>query len=93
MKSALLFFQWLGEALPWLAPLAVSTVAGGVAGYGSFRFHSGAQAVRMSTIERDIAEARAEHAGLVTRNEFELLHEDLRDIKTDIREIRRSLQK
>lgn len=89
----ILLFQWFGENLSWLAPLAVSTVTGGVAGYGSYRFNHGALLERMKTVERDVKEAKAEHVGLVTRNEFELLHEDLRDIKTDIREIRRSLSK
>jgi hypothetical protein len=88
-----LLFQWFAESLPWLAPFVVSTVTGGVAGYGSFRFGQGAMRERLKRIERDVVEAKAEHASLVTRNEFELLHEDLRDIKTDIREIRRSLAK
>lgn len=88
-----LLLQWFGENLSWLAPLAVSTVTGSVAGYGSFRFSQGAMRERMKTIERDVEVARSEHAQLVPRGEFELLREDLRDIKEDIREIRRSLNK
>jgi hypothetical protein len=84
-------FQWVTETLPWLAPVIASTLTGGFAGYGSFRFGQGALLQRVQTVERDVAAAKAEHSEFVTRNEFELLREDLRDIKTDIREVRRRL--
>lgn len=79
--------------LSWLAPLAVSSGVGAAAGYGSFRFSSGALLQRVVTVERDVAEIKAAHAEFVTRNEFDLLRDDLREIKTDLREVRRSLSK
>lgn len=85
MLSLTLYLLYLAEVLPWLAPLAVSTVSGAAAGFGSFRFGQGALTQRVSTVERDVAQA-------VTRAEFELLRDDLREIKTDLREIRRGLK-
>jgi hypothetical protein len=89
----ILWLQWLGESVSWLAPLAVSTVTGGVAGYGTFRFNRGAERERLTTLERDVKEARAEHAGLVTRAEFDLLRDDLREMRADIRQILRTLSR
>lgn len=81
--------QWLAAAVPWLAPLLLSGLGGGAAGYGSFRFAQGTLVQRLATVERDAAELRAGQVGLVTRNEFDLLREDLAEIKADVREIRR----
>lgn len=81
------------NVLPWLAPLLVPGFVGGIAGYGSFRFAHGSLMQRITTIERDVTQSQAERAEFVTRNEFELLREDLRDIKRDIREVRRTLTK
>ncbi len=91
----LIFF--LADVLPWLAPLAVSSLTGAGAGYGSFRFGQGALTQRVEAIEkqieRDAIHSTEERAGLVTRHEFELLRDDIKDIKTDVRELRRYLTK
>lgn len=77
----------LMESLSWLAPLAVSTLTGGVAGYGSFRFGQGQLLERVASLERSSIHVTEERGQLVTRHEFEMLREDIRDIKADIREL------
>jgi hypothetical protein len=79
--------------LPWLAPLVAGGFSGCVLGYGSIRFAHGSLMQRIATIERDVAQQHEDHGQYVTRNEFDLIREDLRDIKTDVREVRRSLTK
>lgn len=73
----------------WLLPVLLSLAAG----WGGVRFAQGADAQRLSTVERDVRDAKAEQGRLVTRDEFGLLREDIGDIKTDVRELRRELTK
>ena len=75
--------------LQWLLPILISLAAG----WGGVQFAQGTNAQRLSTIERDVREAKAEHERFVTRDEFGLLREDIGDIKTDVRELRRELRK
>lgn len=84
-------FQIAATWLPWLAPLVVSSGTGAVAGYGSFRFGQGALTQRIATIERDVTQVQQERGEMVTLREFELLREDLREMRTDLREIRRAV--
>lgn len=75
--------------LQWLLPILLSLGAG----WGGVQFAQGSSAERLSTVERDVREAKAEHGRYVTRDEFGLLREDIGDIKTDVRELRRELTK
>lgn len=75
--------------LQWLLPIVLSLAAG----WGGVQFAQGSSAARLSTVERDVREAKAEHKQFVTRDEFGLLREDIGDIKTDVRELRRELMK
>ncbi|MET0646986.1 MAG: hypothetical protein ABW208_10225 [Pyrinomonadaceae bacterium] len=70
----------------WLLPVLLSLAAG----WGGVRFAQGADAQRLSTVERDVREAKTEHGRFVTRDEFGLLRDDISDIKTDVRELRRA---
>jgi hypothetical protein len=90
MMTLILLFN---ELLPWLAPLAVSSVTGGVVGYGSFRFAQGTLQQRIRGIERDVVQLTEECDGYVTRNEFDLIRDYLKEIQQDVREVRRSLTK
>lgn len=74
--------------LRWLGPAVLSAFIS----YGSVQYARGAQAERLATIERDVQAARAEHEKYVTKDEFSLIRDDLKEIKTDVREMRRSLQ-
>jgi septal ring factor EnvC (AmiA/AmiB activator) len=80
---------WLLSALKLLLPLAVSAFVA----YGAASHARGAEAERLSTVERDVRDAKSEHDRFVTRDEFGLLREDISDIKTDVRELRRGLSK
>ena len=87
---------WLMSALQWAGPLLLSIFAG----YGSAQYAQGQQAQKLATVERDVAgverrieEAQAEHANFPTREELKLILDDLKEIKQDVREIRRSLTK
>lgn len=78
---------WVGAALQWVAPLVLSAVVG----YGSVQFAQGQQAQKLSTVERDVAGLEKKIESNPTREEFKLMLEDLKEIKQDVREIRRSL--
>lgn len=73
----------------WLAPVVLSLAAG----WGGVQFARGAQEQRLSTVERDVRDAKAEHDHFVTRDEFGLVRDDIKEIKTDVRELRRGLGK
>ena len=75
--------------LQWLLPVALSLLAG----WGGVQFAKGAEQERLSTVERDVRDAKSEHGRFVTRDEFGLLRDDISDIKTDVRELRRGLSK
>ena len=81
--------HWLVTALQWAGPLVLSAVVG----YGSVQYAQGTNAQRLATVERDIQRAQAEHSNYVTRDEFKLILDDLKEIKSDVREVRRSLAK
>jgi len=81
--------HWLMTVLQWAGPLALSALVG----YGSVQYAQGSNAQRLSTAERDIERAQAERSNFVTRDEFKLILDDLKEIKTDVREVRRSLTK
>jgi len=76
------------DALPWLAPLAVSSLTGAGAGWGSFRFGQGRLTARVEALEQSAVHSTAERGQLVTRHEFELIREDLREMSADVREVR-----
>lgn len=80
---------WLINLLQWCGPFVLSAVAA----YGAVQYAQGANAQRLTTVERDVEKAKAEHSTLVTREEFRLILDDLKEIKTDVREVRRSLIK
>lgn len=61
--------------------------------YGSVQYGQGAREQRLSTVERDVKEAAGAHANFVSRDEFNLILDDLKEIKQDVREVRRSLTK
>jgi hypothetical protein len=69
------------DVLPWLAPLAVSSLTGAGAGWGSFRFGQGRLTARVETLEQSSVQ-------LVTRHELELIREDLREMSASVREVR-----
>ncbi len=79
--------HWLLTVLQWAGPLVLSAIVG----YGSVQYAQGSNAQRLSTVERDIERAQAERSNFVTRDEFKLILDDLKEIKTDVREVRRSL--
>lgn len=81
--------RWALALLQWCGPFVLSAVAA----YGAVQYAQGANAQRLTTVERDVEKAKAEHSSLVTREEFKLILEDLKEIKTDVREVRRSLIK
>lgn len=86
----LLITDWSLTLLSWLVPMGLSSITGGVVGYGSFRFAQGQTLQRITTLERDTGAITKGQEQFVTQGEFDLLREDLRDIKTDVREIRRA---
>ena len=82
------------HALRWCGPLVLSAFTF----YGLFQFTQGTQAARLLTVERDvlalerkIGDAQAEHEQFPTRHETEMILGDLKEIKTDLREIRLTL--
>lgn len=84
------------SVVQWLAPVLLSIAAG----WGSVQFAQGAQSKTLSTVERDVTalgvrleKAQAEHSNFPSREEFKLMLDDLKEIKADVREIRRSLTK
>ncbi len=84
----------LAHALRWCGPFVLSAFTF----YGLFQFTQGTQAARLATIERDvttlelkIAATQAEHADFPSRHEVRLVLDDLKEIKADLREIRRTL--
>jgi len=84
------------SVVQWLAPVLLSVAAG----WGSVQFAQGAQLQKLTTVERDVTtlggrieKAQAEHANFPSREEFRLMLDDLKEIKADVREIRRSLTK
>jgi len=79
---------WL-RAGEWCLPLLVSAFVG----YGSAQYARGTADARLTTMERDVKEAQGAHSNFVTRDEFKLILDDLKEIKQDVREVRRSLQK
>ncbi|HEV2863049.1 MAG TPA: hypothetical protein VGX48_18685 [Pyrinomonadaceae bacterium] len=79
--------HWVIATLQWAGPLVLSCVVA----YGSVQYAQGSNAQRLATVERDIQKATAEHSHYVTRDEFKLILEDLKEIKSDVREVRRSL--
>jgi hypothetical protein len=93
MLSLLFYLLYLAEFLPWLAPMAVSSLTGAAAGFGSFRFGQGQLTARVDALERSSGHTTEERGSLVTRHEFDLLREDIREIRTDMRELRRTLTK
>lgn len=85
-----------GAVLSWLAPLVLSAVVA----FGSVQFTQGTAAQKLATVERDVSTlerkleaSNAEHANFPSREEFKLMLDDLKEIKADVREIRRSLTK
>jgi hypothetical protein len=88
--------HWIWTVLQWAGPLLLSVVVG----YGSLQYGQGARAAQLTTLERDlnsienrVEKAEGEHGNYVTRDEFKLILDDLKEIKTDVREVRRSLAK
>ena len=88
--------HWSWIVLQWAGPLVLSAIVG----YGSIQYGQGTRAAQLATVERDISsvekrveKAEGEHKNFVTRDEFQLMLEDLKEIKTDLREVRRSLTK
>ena len=81
--------HWIVTAAQWAAPLVLSAVVG----YGSVQYAQGTNAQRLATVERDIQRAQAQAENFITRDEFKLILDDLQEIKTDVREVRRSLTK
>jgi hypothetical protein len=74
----------LWSLVQWLAPILLSLAAG----WGGVQFAQGSNAQRLTTLERDVRDQKEEHKSFVTRDEFGLLREDIREIKTDVRELR-----
>jgi len=79
----------------WLLPLVASGVASAFIGWGSVQYAKGGDAQRLTTVERDVqavrddvSKARAEHSEFVRRDAFQILIDDIREIKSDVREIR-----
>ena len=83
----------LFAALRWALPFVLSAVVSGFAVWGAVQRAKGADSQRLTTVERDVRDIKAEHGHFVTRDEFGLLREDISDIKTDVRELRRGLSK
>ncbi len=87
---------WFLTLLQWAGPFLLS----GVIGYGSVQYAQGRQVQRLDTFERDIStlekkidQAKGEHANFPSREEFKLMLDDIKEIKTDMREVRRALTK
>lgn len=79
----------------WLVPLILSGAASAFIGWGSVQYAKGGEAQRLSTVERDVqavkedvSKARGEHGEFVRRDAFQILIDDVREIKSDVREIR-----
>jgi hypothetical protein len=82
--------------LQWALPFLLSAFTA----YGVSQYGRGAQAEKISTIETNVAtvtqkleKSTAEHANFPTREEMKLILDDLKEIKSDVREIRRSVTK
>lgn len=88
--AILLTAEWVSLVTGWLVPFALSSSAGALAGFGSYKFSQGETRQRIIHLESNVAELKRDQENYVTRTEFELLTETLRDIKTDVREIRRA---
>lgn len=81
--------HWLWAVLQWAGPLVLSAFVA----YGSVQYAQGTNAQRLMTVERDVKEAAGAHSNFVTRDEFKLILDELKEIKQDVREVRRSLTK
>jgi hypothetical protein len=90
----------LVAALRWALPFVLSAVASAFAAWGAVQRAKGADDQRLATVERDVRavksdvdRARGEHNEFVRRDAFQLLLDDLKEIKADVREVRNSLRK
>jgi hypothetical protein len=79
--------HWIWAVLQWAGPLVLSAFVA----YGSVQFAQGTNAQRLATVERDLAKAKDEHSNFISRDEFGLMRDDLKEIKADLRELRRFL--
>lgn len=83
--------------MQWLLPVVLSLAAG----WGGAQFAQGASAQRLVTVEAQVqtnrqerqAETRELRDKTITREEFDLIRDDLREIKVDVRELRQALSK
>lgn len=83
------------RGLRWALPLVVSGVVSAFTVWGSAQYAKGTDAQRLTTVERDVTQVRAdiekargEHDDFVRRDAFQIVLDDLKEIKSDVRTIR-----
>lgn len=76
-------------------PLILSACASAFVAWGSVQYAKGSDAQRLSTVERDVRDvkddvtkARGEHEQFVRRDSFQIVLDDLKEIKSDVRAVR-----
>ncbi|HEV2862861.1 MAG TPA: hypothetical protein VGX48_17730 [Pyrinomonadaceae bacterium] len=81
----------------WALPFVASAVASCFIAWGSINYAKGAEAQRLTTVERDVQavksdvdRARGEHGEFVRRDAFQIVLDDLKEIKGDVREVRQA---
>lgn len=72
----------------WALPIVLSAVASVFVTWGSIQYAKGTDAQRLSVAERDITEIKGERDKFVRRDSFQILLDDIREIKADVRAMR-----
>lgn len=72
----------------WLLPAIVSAVVTAFVGWGSVQYAKGDAERRLQTVEQSVRDAKAEHDQFIRRDSFQIVLDDLKEIKRDVRAVR-----